>query len=136
MGEGTQDITVYGGGDHDENKSSGCRQTTSVALPADSLIGLAVVQTDGYGPWGDSWTDSPFDPDLCQGWYNVDGGDWIPLPSVAGWSPNNIFRTYVSGHTAGTVLVDTWSFQLTPEPATLAVLGIGAALALLRRRRA
>ncbi len=87
MGEGTQDITVYGGGDHDENKSSGCRQTTSVALPADSLIGLAVVQTAGAGSYGDVWTESPFDPDLTQGFYNVDGGAWIELtPSVAGWN--------------------------------------------------
>ena len=90
-GDGTQDIHVYGGGDFDQDKSSGheetCRTTTSVALPLDTLIGLCVVQTAGAGFWGDVWTESPFDPDLTQGYYNVDGGAWIELtPSVAGWN--------------------------------------------------
>ncbi len=109
-----------------------------MALPLDTLIGLCVVQTAGAGPYGDVWTESPFDPDLTQGYYNVDGGAWIELtPSVAGWGSGAQY-TLIGGD-ASFIHVDSLSFELTsaaPEPATLAVLGIGAALALLRRRRA
>ena len=111
---------------------------TVTAITLDSSNDILFETTTGtvdIGDWvADTWVNIliDFDLDNDRSRAKVGGGSWSAYSDFLGSRTATYVQTYSMGRNSDYYMDD---FSITPEPATIALLGFGG-LALLRRKRA